>query len=229
MTEVASGTTGRLTPEQFHQASGVEDWRVVGEGACACFRTGSFPVGARLVQAISGLSDLDAHHPDVDVRHDAVTVRLVTITPDHYGLTGRDVELARRISAAARDLGIPADPSAVQTVQVTVDALVGPDVLPFWRALLDYTDRPDSTEDLIDPRGRGPMLWFQTMDAPRPQRNRMHIDVWVPYDRAGARIAAALAAGGRLVSDAAAPSFWVLADAEGNEACVGTAGWIGPS
>jgi len=35
----------------------------------------------------------------------------------------------------------------------------------------------------------------------------------------------ALAAGGRLVSDAAAPAFWVLADAEGNEACICT--WQG--
>ena len=37
--------------------------------------------------------------------------------------------------------------------------------------------------------------------------------------------AAALAAGGVLVSDRAAPAFWVLADAEGNEVCVCT--WQG--
>jgi 4a-hydroxytetrahydrobiopterin dehydratase len=61
------------------------------------------------------------------------------------------------------------------------------------------------------------------MDAPRPQRNRIHIDVWVPHDQAEARVAAAIAAGGRLVTDKHAPSWWVLADAEGNEACVATA------
>ena len=37
------------------------------------------------------------------------------------------------------------------------------------------------------------------------------------------RVAAALAAGGTLVDDEAAPSFWVLADADGNRACVCTA------
>lgn len=39
--------------KQFHEASGTEDWRVLGEGACAYFRTGSFAAGARLVAAIS--------------------------------------------------------------------------------------------------------------------------------------------------------------------------------
>ncbi|MEU5722834.1 VOC family protein [Micromonospora sp. NPDC047738] len=217
----------RITPGQFHAAAGVEDWRVLGEGACAWFRTGSFAAGARLVRAIGELPGLDDHHPDVDLRHGGVAVRLITLTSDYYGLTGRDLELARRISAVARELGVPADPSAVQTVQVTIDALVGPEVTPFWRALLGYVHRAGSPEDLVDPRGRGPAFWFQAMDAPRPQRNRVHVDVWVPYDQAEARVAAALAAGGRLVSDADAPSNWVLADAEGNEACVGTAGWPG--
>jgi 4a-hydroxytetrahydrobiopterin dehydratase len=65
-------------------------------------------------------------------------------------------------------------------------------------------------------------VWFQQMDAPRPQRNRIHIDVSVPHDQAQARLEAALAAGGRLLSNAAAPAFWVLADPEGNEACITT-------
>lgn len=124
----------------------------------------------------------------------------------------------------AHELGFPADPTAVQNVQVTIDALVGPEVMPFWRAVLGYADRGDSPEDLIDPRGRGPLFWFQQMDTPRPQRNRIHIDVWVPHDQAEVRIAAAVAAGGHLVTDEYAPSWWVLADAEGNEACVGT--WL---
>lgn len=63
------------------------------------------------------------------------------------------------------------------------------------------------------------------MDVPRPQRNRIHLDVDVPHDEAPARIAAALAAGGVLLSDGAAPAFWVLADTEGNEVCVCT--WQG--
>jgi 4a-hydroxytetrahydrobiopterin dehydratase len=213
----------QITARQFHEADGVEDWRVVGEGACTYLRTGSFAAGARLVHAIGELAGLDDHHPDLDLRYGGVTVRLITVTDDYYGLSERDVELARQISAVARELGVPADPSAVQTVQVTIDALVGSEVMPFWRAVLGYEYRGDSPdEDLVDPRGRGASFWFQQMDAPRPQRNRIHIDVWVPHDQAEARIAAAMAAGGHLVTDRHAPAWWVLADAEGNEACVAT-------
>jgi 4a-hydroxytetrahydrobiopterin dehydratase len=214
--------TERITPRQFQEAAGVEDWRVLSEGACTYFRTGSFAVGARLVHTIGELAGLEDHHPGVDLHDGGVTVRLITITHDYYGLSERDVELARQISAVARELGVPTDPSAVQTVEVTIDALVGPEVMPFWRAVLGYRDRGDSPDDLIDPRGRGASFWFQQMDAPRPQRNRIHIDVWVPHDQAEARVAAAIAAGGRLVTDEHAPSWWVLADAEGNEACVAT-------
>jgi 4a-hydroxytetrahydrobiopterin dehydratase len=118
---------------------------------------------------------------------------------------------------------VAADPSAVQTVQLTIDALVIPEVLPFWRAVLGYQERGDSPEeDLVDPRGRGPSVWFQQMDAPRPQRNRIHVDVWVPHDQAEARVAAALATGGRLATDEHAPAWWVLADPEGNEVDVAT-------
>ena len=207
-----------LTPRQFHDTAGLEDWRVVFEGACAHFRTGSFAAGIALVNAIGTLADAANHHADVDLRDNGVTVRLRT---DPMGGLGElDVALAGQISAAARQLGANADPAAVQTVQVAIDALVGPDVIPFWRAVLGYREMGD--EDLIDPNGRGPSLWFQEMDAPRPQRNRIHVDVCVPHDQGEARVAAALAAGGHLVSDAMAPMWWTLADAEGNEVDVAT-------
>ena len=209
----------RITPRQFHEADGVQDWRVVGEGACAYFQTGSFAAGVRLAQAIG---ELDERAPDVDLRPDGVMVRLITVTPQGYGLTARDPGRAREISALARTLGAEADPTRVNTVQVSIDALVMPEVLPFWRAVLGYVDRADSAEDLIDPHRRGPLVYFQQMDAVRPQRNHIHIDVWVPHDQAEARIAAAIAAGGRLVTDEFAPSWTVLADAEGNETCVCT-------
>lgn len=70
----------------------------------------------------------------------------------------------------------------MQTVQVTIDALVGAAVIPFWRAVLGYRDRGDSPDGLIDPHGRGPSLWFQQMDAPRSQRNRIHVDISMPHD-----------------------------------------------
>src|SRR5256885_8058305 len=118
-----TGMTERITARQFHEAGGVEDWRVVGEGACTYFRIGSFETAARLVNAISEMPGAGDHYPDVDVRSGGVTVRLITITDDYCGLSERDVELSRQISAVAREMGVSADPSAVQTVQVAIDAL----------------------------------------------------------------------------------------------------------
>lgn len=216
--------TDRLNPQQFHLSSGVEDWRVLGDGACAYFRTGSFAAGARLVQAIGALPGINDHPPDVDLRPDGVTVRLLTVADDYYGMTERDVALARRISAAARELGFAADPAAVQSFLVIPGATVTAEVMPFWRAILGYEPRPDSPDaDLVDPRGRAPGFWFERMEQPRPDGGgAIHVAIWVPYEQAAARVAAALAAGGRLVRDEFAPSWWTLADAAGNEADIAT-------
>lgn len=214
-----------ITPREFHEADGVQDWRAVFEGAAACFVTGSFATGVALVDEIGAVADAADHHPDVDLRYASVTVRLVS--HDVGRLSRRDVALAREISAAARRLGISADPGRVQTVQLTVDRLVAADVQPFWAALLGYD--ADGDEDLVDPGGRGPSVWFQQLEqaggVDQTGRNRLHVDVGLPHDLAEQRVAAALAAGGRLVTDSHAPSWWVLADGEGNEACVST--WLG--
>jgi 4a-hydroxytetrahydrobiopterin dehydratase len=211
----------RISPLRFHEAEGVEDWRVLFSGACAHFRTDSFTAGVALVDAIGGLAGAADRPPDVDLRPSGVTVCLPPV--GFGGQSAGDVDLARQISAAARGLGLSADPAGVQAVQISIDALVAEEVMPFWRAVLGYEQVGD--EDLLDPRRRGPALWFQRMGAPRPRRNRVHVDVSVPHDQAEARVAAAIAAGGRLVSDRNAPEFWALADAEGNEVDVAT--WMG--
>jgi 4a-hydroxytetrahydrobiopterin dehydratase len=216
--------TDYISPKQFHDSEGVEDWRVLSDGACAYFRTRSFAESARLVQAISELPGVDDHHPDLDLRHDGVTVRLITVTGDYWGMSQRDVKVARQISAAARELGLAADPSAVQSLLVIPGAPVRSEVMPFWRAVLGYEPRPDSPdEDLVDAHSRGPSFWFEQMDEPRPDGGgAVHVAIWVPYEQAEARIAAALAAGGHLVRDEFAPSWWTLADASGNEADIAT-------
>jgi 4a-hydroxytetrahydrobiopterin dehydratase len=217
--------TDPISPRQFHESEGVEDWRVIGDGACAYFRTGSFAASARLVQAISELPGVEDHKPDIDLRHDGVTVRLITYTDDYYGMTRRDVQMAREVSGAARRLGLPADPSAVQSVLVIPGATSTAEVMPFWRAALGYEPRRDSpAEDLVDPRGRGPGFWFEQMRQARADGGgAIHVAVWVPYEQAEARIAAALAAGGRMVRDQFAPSWWTLADGAGNEVDISTA------
>jgi len=197
----------RISPRRFHE----HGWRVLRDDACTYFATGTFANGVALVAAIAEVSGGD-RHPDIDLRPEGVTVRLGTHGPLP---TEEDLALAERISAAARELGASIDVDGLQAVQVAIDALVIPDVLPFWQAVLGYLKVDDA--DLIDPRLSGPPFWFQQMDGPRPQRNRIHMDVYVSQDEAEARVAAGLAAGGHLVSDAHAPEWWTLADAEGNE------------
>jgi 4a-hydroxytetrahydrobiopterin dehydratase len=205
----------RIAPQRFHEA----EWRVVRDDASTHFRTGSFAAGIELVDAIATLAAAANRHPDVDLRPDGVTVRLKSDSDGR--LSEDDVTFARQISTAASQQGVAVDLTGLQSVQVAIDALVIPEVLPFWRAVLGY--RKVGDEDLMDPDFQGPPFWFQQMDAPRPQRNRIHIDVYVPHDQAEARVEAAIDAGGHVVSDENAPGWWTLADAEGNE--VDVASW----
>ncbi len=216
--------TDRISPQQFHDSESTADWRILGDGAYAHFRTGSLAAGARLVVAISELAHVDNHPPDIDLRREGVTVRPITLSDDYCGMTRRDVDLARLISAVARRLGLSADASAVQSLLVIPGATVTAEIMPFWRAVLGYEPRRDSpTEDLVDPRSRGPAFWFEHLDEARPDGGgAIHVAIWVPYEQAEARVAAALKAGGRMVRDHFAPMWWTLADAAGNEADIAT-------
>jgi 4a-hydroxytetrahydrobiopterin dehydratase len=83
-------------------------------------------------------------------------------------------------------------------------------------------DHPTYDQELRDLSGSQPTLWFQETDQHDEPRQRFHLDIRVPPDVAESRIAAALEAGGVLVSDDRAPAFVVLADAQGNKVCVTT-------
>jgi 4a-hydroxytetrahydrobiopterin dehydratase len=186
-------------------------------------------VAARLVAACGD----EAASLSIDLRPDQVALSLQA--PASASVTAREVELAQQVSEVTRGLGLATEagvgsPSrrSVQVIEIAIDALDIAAVRPFWKAVLGYTDEPGRAgpeDPLVDPLGQGPAIWFQQMDAPRPQRNRIHLDVSVPHDEAADRIRATLAAGGTLRDDAEAPAFWVLADPEGNEACITT--WQG--
>jgi 4a-hydroxytetrahydrobiopterin dehydratase len=217
-------TDDQITPRQFQEADGAGDWRLLGDGANAFYRTASLAESARLVQAISQLPGVDGHPPAVDIRAGGVNVRLVTFRKGYGGMTRRDLELAQQVSAAARNLGLSADPAALQSLTVIPGAPRIKEITPFWQAVLGYEPRPDSpTEDLVDPRDRGTPFWFEMMKEPRPGGlGAIHLAVWVPYEQAESRIQAALAAGGRIVRDQHAPSWWTLADTAGNEVDIAT-------
>jgi 4a-hydroxytetrahydrobiopterin dehydratase len=213
-----------ISPREFHEADGTADWRVVAEGAVAFFRTDSFGASARLVAAIAEIEECDDHPPAIDIRRDGITVRVITATEDYVGMTSREIDVARLVSAAAEEAGATADPSAIQTVTIIPGATDRPSIVPFWRAALGYVPRPDSPdEDLVDRHDRGPAFWFEEMEEPRGDGGgAIHLAIWVPPEQAEARVAAALAAGGHMVRDDYAPAWWTLADAAGNEADIAT-------
>ncbi|MGW4393675.1 VOC family protein [Amycolatopsis nivea] len=207
---------------QFHDEPGIEDWRVVAaRGACAVFRADSFAAALELAGAIGGAADAAGAAPDLDLRGEVLTVRLTTHGGE--GMAEEDVLLARRISAVAGERGATADPAAVQDVNLTMTTAEPAGTRPFWAAALGFREAGD--EDLVDPRGQGPSMWFQRPETPAPGGPALHVDVWVAHDEAEARVAAAVAAGGRIVSDRFAPAWWTLSDAEGNTVDIAT--WRG--
>ena len=202
------------------EAAGLTDWRQLFEALRTRFLTGDFATGLDLVGHIGALAEEADHHPDVDLRYPHVNVTL--FSHDVFGVTAGDVALARAISKAAADLDVEADPMAVSVVELALDTWDHTEIKPFWAAVLGMVDSPESDEAVYDPSGSLPTLWFQHTTPHAEPRQRFHLDVRVPADVAEARIAAALAAGGTLVSDDRAPRFVVLADAQGNKACVTT-------
>jgi 4a-hydroxytetrahydrobiopterin dehydratase len=207
-----------VTARELAELDGLDDWRYGLGAIIATFAAPSFPAAAQLVADIAEAAEQAEHHPDVDLRYPG-RVRVVLTTHATGGVTTRDVQLARTISALASSAGTTAEPLAAQIVEIAIDTLDADRIRPFWQAVLGYREVGG---DLVDPQRHGPPLWFQQMDEPRTERSRFHIDVTVPHDVAQERIAAAVAAGGRMVTDRYARSWWVLADADGNEACICT-------
>lgn len=200
--------------------AGLDDWRKLAQALHARFLTGDFVTGLKLVTAVTDAAERANHHPDVTLSYPFVDMKLISHDVSH--VTERDIDLARRISEIAREQGVGAEPTAPTQLELALDTADLAAVGPFWAALL--TGSRDSLEgdDVVDPTGRVPVLWFQHTDAHEAPRQRFHIDLWVPHDVADERISAAVAAGGHVVDEENAPSFVVLADPEGNKACVCT-------
>jgi 4a-hydroxytetrahydrobiopterin dehydratase len=215
--------TDSLTPDQFDASDGVADWRVTCDGACAFFRSPSFAASAAFVAVIAAIEAMGAPGTGADIRHDGVTVRLLTQADDWWGPSARDIALARAISGIAREHGLEPDPTGIQSLLIVPGAPDTAAIVPFWRAVLGYESRRDSPDlDLVDARDRDPAFWFEGMNRPRGDGGgAIHLAVWLPYELAEARVAAALAAGGHLVRDVA-PMWWTLADPAGNEVDVAT-------
>ncbi len=222
-----------LARVDISEAAAPLGWRLVLDSLISHVAVRSLAEAAQVAGVVTAAADDTGPVAlSLDLRADGVTLSLAQ--PASARPTPAVLSQAALITDALRAAELHLDPLAdcpggrsVQVVELAIDALDIPAVRPFWRAVLAYED--DTVPDdpgaaLVDPRHQGPPLWFQQMDTPRPQRNRVHFDISVPREEAANRIEAALAAGGVLVGQHA-PAFWVLADPEGNEACVCT--WQG--
>jgi len=205
----------KLTGKQIAEA-GLDGWVFVPAALRSRIRTADFRTGLSLVNAIGAAAEEMDHHPDLDLRYQHLDVRLSS--HDVGGVTNRDIRLARRITELAAEAGLSTACDDVSALEWALDSPARDGIAPFWSAVLGMrVDGPD----LVDPHGELPLIWFQQAGDEEP-RQRWHPDVWVDPAQVQPRIDAAIKAGGILFSDAEAPSFWVLADPEGNKVCLCT-------
>ena len=216
-------------------AADLTDWRKLGQGLHARFVIGDLRAGARFLTAISEAGEaaehvevrMGSHHVDLKlISHDAIYRDEAGTEHQVDWVTQHDVDLARRISAIAAQQSIAADPQSITTIELALDTANVATLAPVWSALLtggpEAQGRGTIGDDVRDATDRMPILWFQESDPHPTPPQRFHIDIQVPYDAAEPRIAAAVAAGAVIVDDSKAPGTTVLADPEGNKACVGT-------
>ncbi|MEV4376646.1 4a-hydroxytetrahydrobiopterin dehydratase [Streptosporangium sp. NPDC049644] len=211
---------GKLTGQQIAD-EGLDGWAYLLDGLQTRIHTKNFATGLSVVNAIGAAAEEMNHHPDLSLRYTHVDARLTS--HDERGVTDRDIRLGRVISAIAADAGVRLESSNISRLELALDTPARASILPFWAAVLatEHLSGLDYGDEVRDPADVLPTVWFQTSGSEEP-RQRWHLDMWVDPAQVQPRIDAALAAGGTLVSDAEAPSFWVLADPEGNRACLCT-------
>lgn len=225
-----------LRGEQIAEAD-LTEWRKLAQGLHARYLTDGFSAGARFAAAVGEAGDAIGHHPRVVVGAGHVDLELVTaeaIYREDDGtehvvewVTQQDVDLARRITEVAADLGLTADPASVSEIELGLDTAEPGTVAPVWAALLtgdaDSQGRGSPGEEVRDATARVPNLWFDDSSHPgdpTASRQRFHVEVYVAPEVAEQRIAAAVAAGGTVVDDSSAPGLTVVADQEGNRGVV---------
>ena len=201
--------------QDFLDAEDVEDWVVLRGGATAVFRVESLGEAVELARAVAQVPGLEHSGVVLTIADHHLAVRLSR----HFSqLERQHLDLARAITAVTQALGAVPDRAAAQQVSLAIAAK--PDSVDggFWRAVLGYTGATDVSA--VDPLGHGSSVWMQELDAAKPLRHAMHVDVSVARDHVEARLAAALDAGGRIVDDSEAPEQWTLADGAGNRVCI---------
>ena len=225
-----------LTNKQIIVAD-LADWRKLGVGLHARYLVGDFGAGIRFLAAVGEAGDAVGHHPRATIGAGYVDLKLASDDAVYRAdggtehvvewVTQRDIDLAKRITEIAAGQAVHADPAGITTIELALDTAHAATIAPVWAALLtgstEAHGRASIGDTVRDDTDQVPILWFQDTDEHETPRQRFHVDVWVAPEVAERRIAAAVAAGGIIVDDTEAPSYTVIADQDGNKACVCTA------
>ena len=198
---------------EFLAADAVDDWVVLHGGATAVFKVGSIGAAAALATAIVAIDGFEGSGAVLTIANASLNVRL---TRDLWQLEPRHIDLARAVSEVAAAHGAVADRAAVQEVQLAIASKPDAVDVGFWRAVLGYS--PTADDAGADPLGHGSTVWMQELDEAKVLQHAIHLDVSVARERVEERLAAALAAGGRIVWETS--EHWTLADRAGNRVCV---------
>ena len=200
---------------EFLDAGDVEEWVVLHGGATAVFRVRSLGEAVELARAVAQVPGLERSGVVLTIADHHLAVRLSR----HFSqLEQQHLDLARAITAVTQAHEAVPDRAAAQEVQLAIAAKPGSIDSGFWRAVLGYSGVADVSA--VDPLGHGSSVWMQELDAAKPLRHAMHVDVSVAREHVEARLVAALNAGGRIVDDSEAPEQWTLADGAGNRVCI---------
>ena len=213
-----------------------EGWALIMDTVKARYHTGTFATGCAFVQRIGEVAERLNHHPDINLTYGNVIVSVKSHDVD--AITSRDLDLATEISRIAREFHLVGDVSGLSRVDLGLDVHRPSEHLsPFYAALFGSHIRNGES---VDPSGQTPTVWWQEQPSapdiadvdrgnnpalalpPQEHDQRWHFDVWVAPGTGPQRLEAVLGAGGVLVSDAAAPSYWVVEDADGNRHCICT-------
>lgn len=192
------------------------DWRFRLGGLATALKCPTSAAALDLFAAIGALAQEANHHPDVDWRYDTLFVGLTSHDAGSK-VTARDTAMAQAISAAAAGAGAVARPELLRSVEIAMDSADFAAVSPVWAAALGF--KAGEPDELRDPAGRLPTMWFQQTQT--PNANRFHFDIHVPASEAQ-RVLAEVEAAGATLDRSNAPQFVVATDEQGNRLCICT-------
>jgi 4a-hydroxytetrahydrobiopterin dehydratase len=160
--------TRALTRGEASDAVADLGWRYLVGSLMTSVRVDSLARGVSIaVTAVKACGEDADAHLRVDVRPDRVDLTLMDQAQSTT--TARDVELARVLTTAVRELGLDVGGATsatstrrpVQAIEVAIDAMDIPAIRPFWKAVTAYVDEGDHgapDDPLIDPVRQGPAI-----------------------------------------------------------------------